>query len=537
MSGALEIARVSATDARTTVRADDTLCMLIDTTTCIGCKACEVACVEWNDLHLEPTYTERMMHSYQTMPDMTPAFWNLIKFNEIDVDPQRRPLPVAGGFGDGWVPSAHAGGFEAATDAPGIMMLMRKDMCMHCAEPGCLIACPAEGAIVQYTNGIVDFEQDKCIGCGYCMTGCPFNIPKFDTASKRVYKCTMCSDRVSNGLGPACVKACPTGCLEFGTKQQMKDRAEKRAAQIKFDFPQAGVYDPAGVGGTGVIYVLHHADKPELYGNLPVNPKIDPQIALWKGPLKWVGGISMGVSLVAATLHYLLAGPRRVKEEARRREPAAGMTASASLAASREIVRYTLFERVVHWTVAFTFIYLALTGLGLFTPKLAWLLSILGGGQVVRAWHPIIGCVFVGAVLVQFINWFRDLRITPGDRVWMKKMRDYIAGRDEGIPPTGRFNAGQKLLFWTQVFLGVVLLASGIPIWFPEEFSRGLRLWSIVVHSASAVLAILSLVVHIHMSVLISHGALRAMTEGKVSEDWARHHHAQWADEQLRNRS
>ena len=117
MGDALEIRNVSATGARTTVREDDQVCMLIDTTTCIGCKACEVACVECNDLHIEPETRERTLTSYQTIPDMNPSFWNLIKFNEITVDPKRQPM-------------------EAAADAPGIMMLMRKDMCMHCAEPG-----------------------------------------------------------------------------------------------------------------------------------------------------------------------------------------------------------------------------------------------------------------------------------------------------------------------------------------------------------------------------------------------------------------
>jgi formate dehydrogenase beta subunit/formate dehydrogenase gamma subunit len=521
MGSALEVKRVSATNARTTVRDAETLSMLIDTTTCIGCKACEVACVEWNDLKVEPEYGTRMLHSFQTMPDMTPAFWNLIKFNELPVDSERRPEPAPSiASGPNFMSPAFAAG-ESASDG-GLMLLMRKDMCMHCAEPGCLVACPAEGAIVQYTNGIVDFQQDHCIGCGYCMTGCPFNIPKFDPVSKRVFKCTMCSDRVENGLGPACVKACPTGCLEFGTKKEMSLRAEHRAEQLRTadGFKQAGVYDPAGVGGTGVIYVLHHADRPELYGALPREPKIDPQIAFWKGPLKPIGGILFGLSLVSAAVHYLKSGPRREKAH--------------SAAPQREIVRYTVFERVLHWTVAFTFLYLALTGLGLFTPKLAWLLDVLGGGQVARAWHPIVGAVFVGAVLVQFAKWFKDLLLAPDDRVWLKKMRDYLAGRDENIPPTGRFNAGQKMLFWTQVVMGLVLLASGIPIWFPEEFSRELRLWSVVVHSASAVLAILSLVVHVHMAVFISKGALRAMTEGKVTEDWARHHHGRWAEEQLR---
>ena len=89
---------------------------------------------------------------------------------------------------------------------------------MHCEEPGCLVACPAEGAIVQYVNGIVDFQQDHCIGCGYCMSGCPFNIPKFSPKAQKVFKCTLCVDRVTQGLEPACIKSCPTGCLHFGTQ-------------------------------------------------------------------------------------------------------------------------------------------------------------------------------------------------------------------------------------------------------------------------------------------------------------------------------
>ena len=514
--GALEVKNVSNTGAKTTVREEDQLCMLIDTTTCIGCKACEVACVEWNDLHIEPEYGERVLNSYQTMPDMTPSYWNLIKFNEIEVDEDRRPLPFD-----------PAQGREAATDGAGVMMLMRKDMCLHCAEPGCMIACPSEGAIVQFTNGIVDFQQENCIGCGYCMTGCPFNIPKFDTASKRVYKCTMCSDRVENGLGPACVKTCPTGCLEFGTKTEMLSRAKRREEQLREEgFPNAGTYDPQGVGGTGVITILHHADKPEIYGGLPKNPVIDPQIRLWKGPLKWLGGLAFAGSLAAAAIHYFKSGPRRTKEAP---APAPAETA----APPKEIKRYSMFERVLHWTVATTFMYLTLTGLGLFTPKLEWLLTVFGGGQVVAGWHPIVGCVFVGAVLVQFVKWYRDLTITPDDRVWLKRMRDYLAGRDEKVPASGRFNAGQKLLFWTQVVLGLFLLASGIPIWFPEEFSRGLRLWSIVIHSATGALAILSIVVHVYMATIVTKGGLRAMTEGKVTEEWARHHHGKWADKEL----
>jgi formate dehydrogenase beta subunit len=219
------------------------VCKLIDTTTCIGCKACEVACVEWNDMPFQETYFD---NTYQTMPDTNWNYWNLIKFNE----------------------SQHADGSFA--------WLMRKHQCMHCEDPGCLRACPADGAIVQYANGIVDFQQENCIGCQFCVSGCPFNIPKFNPETKKVYKCTLCSDRVGAGLEPACIKSCPTGCLHFGTKDDMKFLAEKRATQLRdvSGFKDAGVYDPDTIGGTHVIYVLHDITKPEKYGELPAKPRI-----------------------------------------------------------------------------------------------------------------------------------------------------------------------------------------------------------------------------------------------------------------------
>ena len=144
------------------------------------------------------------------MPKTNWNFWNLIKFNE-----HQNP--------DGT-----------------IQWLMRKDQCMHCADPGCLAACPADGAIVKYSNGIVDFNQENCIGCEYCVSGCPFDIPRFNPMTKKVYKCTLCSDRVGQGLEPACIKACPTGCLKFGSKDDMKFIANERAHQLqrKFRLPE-----------------------------------------------------------------------------------------------------------------------------------------------------------------------------------------------------------------------------------------------------------------------------------------------------------
>jgi formate dehydrogenase beta subunit len=277
----LELLRVSATNSPAPgVRLLPTVTKLVDTSTCIGCKACEVACQEWNDLPPEPTVQSG---TYQTMPSLTANYWNLIKFNEH-------------------------------VENGALAWLMRKDQCMHCAEPGCLIACPAPGAIVQYSNGVVDFQQDQCIGCGYCMTGCPFDVPKFNPGTRRVYKCTMCVDRLAVGLQPACVKACPTSCLQFGTKDSMIEIANRRVDQLKANgFPNAAVYDPPGVGGTSVVTVLAFGDRPELYG-LPRNPTIPILVRLWKGPLKWLGNLAMIAGLAAAAVHYVRIGRKAHQE-------------------------------------------------------------------------------------------------------------------------------------------------------------------------------------------------------------------------------
>jgi formate dehydrogenase iron-sulfur subunit len=284
----LEVRRISGhagTVPGKGLKRDLEVAKLIDTTTCIGCKACEVACMEWNNLTFSDT---TFQNSYQTMPETTFNFWNLIKFNEYEPE-----------------------------DSGNMMLLMRKDQCMHCEEPGCLIACPADGAIVQYANGIVDFQQDQCIGCGYCITGCPFNIPKMSPKSQKVFKCTLCVDRVSEGLEPACIKACPTGCLHFGTKDEMKELGETRAQQLRehSGFAHAGVYDPSGVGGTHVLYVLHDATNPEAYGGLPRNPQIPWTVYLWKKPLKWIGNLAMAGGLIGMFVHYLRFGPKTVEEE------------------------------------------------------------------------------------------------------------------------------------------------------------------------------------------------------------------------------
>ena len=205
---------------------------------------------------------------------------------------------------------------EWENEAGNLEWLIRKDGCMHCEDPGCLKACPSPGAIVQYANGIVDFVSEHCIGCGYCIKGCPFNIPRLSPVEQVVHKCSLCSDRVAVGGGPACAKACPRHAISFGTKAEMKTLASERITDLKSrGFEQAGLYDPAGVGGTHVMYVLHHADKPEIYSGLPANPHISRLVGVWKGAAKVFGMAAIGAAVVGAFAHHLLAGASRVSKD------------------------------------------------------------------------------------------------------------------------------------------------------------------------------------------------------------------------------
>ncbi len=282
----LEIRQSSASvwGSKTELRNLKVVSKYIDTSTCIGCKACEVACQEWNDLHVVPTM---QVGTYQTMPSLDANYWNLIEFREVEAN---------GKFS--W--------------------LMRKDGCMHCADPGCLKACPAPGAIVQYQNGIVDVNPEACIGCKMCETGCPFDIPRYAAATDKMAKCTLCVDRVQVGLEPACVKACPTGCLHFGDKTDMVALGNARVGQLKQNgFAQAALYDPPGVGGTTVITVLAHGDHPEWYG-LPKDPQVPGAVRFWKNVLRPLGALAIAASFFAMVGHYLSFGPKEPKDDAPR---------------------------------------------------------------------------------------------------------------------------------------------------------------------------------------------------------------------------
>jgi len=279
----LDVTRRSATTtASPHQRQTAEVAKLIDVSKCIGCKACQVACMEWNDVRDE---IGTNVGVYDNPPDLSGASWTVMRYSEVETD-------------------------------RGLEWLIRKDGCMHCADPGCLKACPAPGAIVQYSNGIVDFHEENCIGCGYCITGCPFNIPRISKKDGKVYKCTLCSDRVAVGLEPACIKSCPTGALVFGTKEDMKHHADERIKDLnERGFKNAGLYDPPGVSGTHVMYVLQHADQPHLYHGLPKDPAISPMVSLWKGVAKPLASIGIGLAVLGAFFHYIKEGPNEVKEE------------------------------------------------------------------------------------------------------------------------------------------------------------------------------------------------------------------------------
>jgi formate dehydrogenase subunit gamma len=186
---------------------------------------------------------------------------------------------------------------------------------------------------------------------------------------------------------------------------------------------------------------------------------------------------------------------------------------------------------MVHAAAAVSYVYLLLTGLAFWTPALYWLAIVLGGGYLSRLLHPWIGLLLSVAVLYMYVMWRRDMRTTDADRAWRKAIRHYIRNEDEKVPPAGRFNFGQKQLFWLMVVGGLVLLVSGVVLWLvafvPWEL-RGLRYAAVVVHAVAALLTIGGFIVHLYMGLLVVPEGLPAILHGDVTERWAGHHHSLW---------
>lgn len=241
----------------------------VDVTKCDACRACMVACKNWNDL---PTETEEYSGSIQSHVNLTANTWNVITYDEH---------------------VAKDGTFE---------WLFRHMSCLHCVEAACEKACP-EDAISHTEFNTVFIDYDKCVGCGYCVQNCPFDVVQLTTfvdekgrEQRRAQKCTQCVDRLREGLKPACVTACHTDCLLFDTEEAIMARAEARLEVVKERFPNANIYNPQGISGVKTLYLL--AEKPSVYG-LPEDPQVPLSQIIWKDYARPLGKALLGVTTMA----------------------------------------------------------------------------------------------------------------------------------------------------------------------------------------------------------------------------------------------
>jgi len=208
--------------------------------------------------------------------------------------------------------------------------------------------------------------------------------------------------------------------------------------------------DPSGVAGTHVIYVLHDAKNPELYGGLPANPTIPWTVKLWKHPLKWLGNLAMVGGLVALQFITLRFGPKVVKED--EENPEAGRKAmSDEPVCPPERTHSPLFfhERMIHWVAAISYVYLMLTGLAFWSPWLFWIAVVLGGGTISRELHPWAGLIFVFSTVLMYRMWAVQMKEAPADKAWWQATQHYIRNeepsrfrRPTALTPARRFSSG-----------------------------------------------------------------------------------------------
>ena len=257
-----------------------------DTSVCIGCKACEVACKEWN---LVPENGFDLLGmSFDNTGMLGANSWRHVAFIE-----QQRTDVVADAPGQ-----AHGGD---------VRWLMMSDVCKHCTHAGCLDVCPT-GALFRTEFGTVVVQQDICNGCGYCVSGCPYGVIDRRPGDGRAHKCTLCYDRLRGGLEPACAKACPTDSIQFGALDELRERAAQRRDQLhERGVTDARLYgaDPNdGVGGNGAFFLL--LDEPEVYGLPP-----DPVVPTRDLPAMWRYAAMAASAFLAAGISAFLGGGRR----------------------------------------------------------------------------------------------------------------------------------------------------------------------------------------------------------------------------------
>jgi formate dehydrogenase iron-sulfur subunit len=248
-----------------------------DTTLCIGCKACEVACKEWNGVPEDGL--EFLGMSYDNTGALGADTWRHVAFVE-------KPAPSRDGGGDGG----------------GIQWLMSSDVCKHCTQAACLEVCPT-GALFRTEYGTVVVQEDVCNGCGYCVPACPFGVIDQRKGDGRVWKCTLCYDRLRDGREPACAQACPTKSIQFGPLDDLRVHAGERVVELHAaGVTEARLYgesDDDGVGGFGAFFLL--LDEPEVYG-LPPDPVVPTRhlARLWRTTALAAVGVLAGVAMAFA---------------------------------------------------------------------------------------------------------------------------------------------------------------------------------------------------------------------------------------------
>jgi formate dehydrogenase iron-sulfur subunit len=254
-----------------------------DTSVCIGCKACEVACKTWNEIHEDGIELSGM--SYDNTVGLGASTWRHVAFIEQPAQPAAVQIPAV----------------TPAAAADSMRWLMSSDVCKHCTEAACLDVCPT-GALMRTEFGTVVVQDDICNGCGYCVAACPFGVIERREADGGAHKCTLCYDRLGDGLTPACAKACPTESIQFGPLDELRERAQGRVTALQ----QAGetkarlyLDDPEdGIGGGGAFFLL--LDEPEVYGLPP-----DPVVTTRDLPRMWkhvaLAALGLAGAVLAAT--------------------------------------------------------------------------------------------------------------------------------------------------------------------------------------------------------------------------------------------
>lgn len=198
------------------------------------------------------------------------------------------------------------------------------------------------------------------------------------------------------------------------------------------------------------------------------------------------------------------------------------------------VLRYAFHERAWHWVAGFSYLYLLVTGLAFWSPWIFPIVSVIGGGQISRMLHPWIGLIFAIAVVAMYSMWHAQMDIKQNDKDWFNSIGHYIRNEDDKMPPAGRYNAGQKSLFWGFAICMVLLLLSGVVLWFTEYIPwslRYLRYTAILVHVASALISIGLFLIHVYMGVFAERGAFGSVIRGDVSLQFAKRYHPAWYEE------